>query len=265
MSSSPVRPAAPARAPRRGVASGFPTVAVLLPALLAAARPVAGPVARAEPPAAASAQVVTVDEGSFTVTRAGGKLGREEFRILRQPSAGSTELVARALGAYGDRRVSPALQTDAEGTPLRYQVEVRTAGTLEQRLTGQLAVGHFNAQVQTPRGEAAREYLVSEGAVVIDDEVWHQYYFLALGGRLRGATAEVPVLVPRRNVQVMVRATRNGAETVAIGGRELAATRWTLTSPDGPSREVWFDGAGRVLRVRVADRELVAQRDDPPR
>jgi hypothetical protein len=31
--------------------------------------------------------VATVDEGSFTVTRDGARVGREEFRVVRQPDA----------------------------------------------------------------------------------------------------------------------------------------------------------------------------------
>ena len=69
--------------------------------------------------------LTTVDEGSFTVTRGGAKIGREEFRIVRQPAGREVQYVARALGAYGDRRISPALQTDASGVPMLYQVEVR--------------------------------------------------------------------------------------------------------------------------------------------
>ena len=42
----------------------------------------------ASAPVSRVAQVVTVDEGSFTVSRGGAKVGREEFRIVRQPSGG---------------------------------------------------------------------------------------------------------------------------------------------------------------------------------
>jgi hypothetical protein len=215
-------------------------------------------------PGAVRAQVATVDEGSFTILRGGATIGREEFRILRQPAGGGTEYVARALAAYGDRRVAPALQTDAAGLPLRYQVEVRTGRTVDQRLTGQLTRAHFVTQTQTGTSEAARTYLVGDTTVVVDDELFHHYHFLALH-RKPGAEVRVPVLVPRRNVHGPVRVQEAGADRLTLGARTLDATRLQVTEPSGRVRTVWVDAAGRVLRVASPSEGLVAQRDDPPR
>ena len=212
----------------------------------------------------AAAQVSTVDEGSFTITRGGATIGREEFRILRQPAGGTTEFMARGLAAYGDRRVAPALQTDATGQPLRYQVEVRTGRQVEQRLTGSATRGHFSTQSQTGASEAAREYLVGDRTVVLDDELFHQYFFLALHRRA-GGTATVPVLMPRRNVQGPARVHDAGSDRLTLGARTLDATRLEVTEPDGRVRSVWVDAEGRVLRVAGAADGIVAQRDDPPR
>ena len=232
----------------------------LLPALLAlAAAPGLPGVA-----AAAGAQVVTVDEGSFTVTRGGAKLGREEFRIVRQPAAGGVAYVARGVGAYGERRITPALQSDSIGAPLRYQVEVRVTGAVDQRLTGQTGGGRFTAQVQTPTGEASREYLLPPASVVLDDEVYHQYYFLALHRR-RDPGAAFPVLVPRRNQQGTMRVTASVPERLTIGGQPLDAAHLTLADPSGARRDVWLDAQGRVLKVAVPASDVVALRDDPPR
>ena len=210
------------------------------------------------------AHVSTVDEGSFTITRGGATIGREEFRILRQPAGGTTELVARGLAAYGDRRIAPALQTDAAGQPLRYQVEVRSGRQVEQRLTGQATRGHFSTQSQTGASEAAREYLVGDRTVVIDDELFHQYFFLALHRQAGGATT-VPVLMPRRNVHGPARVRDAGADRLTLGARLLDATRLEVTEPGGRVLSVWVDAEGRVLRVSGAADGIVAQRDDPPR
>jgi hypothetical protein len=212
----------------------------------------------------AGAQVSTVDEGSFTITRAGATIGREEFRILRQPAGGTTELMARGLAAYGDRRIAPALQTDAAGQPLRYQVEVRTGRQVEHRLTGQATRGHFSTQSQTGASEAAREYLVGDRTVVLDDELFHQYFFLALHRRAGGNTT-VPVLMPRRNVHGPARLRDAGADRLTLGARVIDATRLEVTEPDGRVRTIWVDAQGRVLRVAGTADGVVAQRDDPPR
>lgn len=216
-------------------------------------------------PTAVAAQVVTADEGSFTVTREGSRIGREEFRIVRQPVAGGIEFVARGVGAYGDRRITSALQTDASGTPLRYQVDVKNGTETESRLTGQIVRGRFSAQIRTARGEAASEYATGDGTVLIDDEVYHHYFFLPLGSRLGAASAEVPVLAPRRNAQRAVRVSRGGGDAVTVGGQSLAATKYVLSAPGAPERTVWLDAGGRVLKVAVPTLGLVAVRDDPPR
>lgn len=210
-------------------------------------------------PAVVPAQVVTVDEGSFTVTRNGEPMGREQFRIVRRPASGSTVYVANATAAYGDRRLLPALETDPSGAPLAYVVEVRVGADLEEKLSGRLGRGRFSARMQSPRGESGKEYIVADGALILDEDVFHQYYFL--GDR----TGTVPVVVPRRNVQTTMRVEARGEERVSIGGQLLAARRLGLIGSDGTARDIWVDSLGRVLKVAIPSRGVIALRDDPPR
>jgi hypothetical protein len=209
----------------------------------------------------AAAQVAVVDEGSFTISHNGTRIGREEFAIRRTPNPGGDLLVANATVVYTDRRLSPALQTDAAGAPLRYQVEVSVGADVQERLQGRVGRGRFSAQLRTPRGESAREYVVADGALILDDDVFHQYYFLARAGR----TGSVPVVVPRRNVQVTMRVDNEGADAVAISGNRVSATRYVMTEPDGATRRIWVDAEGRVLKVTLDSRGITATRDDAPR
>jgi hypothetical protein len=209
----------------------------------------------------ATAQVAVVDEGSFTIAHSGTRIGREEFAIRRTPNPGGDILVANATVVYTDRRLSPALQTDAAGAPLRYQVEVSAGADVQERLQGRVGRGRFSAQLRTPRGESAREYVVADGALILDDDVFHQYYFLARAGR----TGAVPVVVPRRNVQLTMRVENQGADAVTIDGSRIAATRYVMTEPDGATRRIWVDSEGRVLRVSLDARGITATRDEPPR
>ena len=233
-----------------------------LPARLAATAALAFMPLLVSGPGRSAAQVVTVDEGSFTVTRGGAKVGREEFRIVRQPESGGGEYVARALAAYGDRRISPALRTDGRGNLLGYQVEVRVGATVEERLTGQAEGSRFRVQLRTPRGEAAREYMIGGPTILVDDELFHQLHFVALGDQ---AGRDVATVMPRRNVQGTTRVTRTGPDPVVISGRSIPATRLAVTTPDGARRDVWVDAGGRVLKVGVPGDGTVALRDDPPR
>ena len=209
----------------------------------------------------AAAQVAVVDEGTFTISHGGTRIGREEFAIRRTPNPGGDVLVANATVVYTDRRLSPALQTDAAGAPLRYQVEVSAGADVQERLQGRVGRGRFSAQLRTPRGESAREYVVADGALILDDDVFHQYYFVARAGR----TGVVPVVVPRRNVQVTMRVDNEGADAVMISGTRIPATRYVMTEPDGAARRIWVDAQGRVLKVTLESRGITAVRDDPPR
>jgi hypothetical protein len=190
-------------------------------------------------------------------------VGGEVFRIVGQPVRGGGVSAAPATAAYGDRRVSPALQTDAAGSVSRYQVEVRTGSTLDERLTGQTMGTRFRVQSRTPRGEAAREYMIGGPTLLVDDELFHQFYFLSLGDRASGG--DVATLMPRRNVQGSTHVARAGTDPVVISGRAIPATRLAVTTPDGARREVWVDATGRVLKVSVPGDGTVALRDDPPR
>lgn len=221
------------------------------------------PVAVLAATSTAGAQVVAIDEGTFAVSHGGAAVGREEFRIVRQPAGGGSAYVARAVGAYGSRRVTPALQTDGDGEPVRYQTEVRGGGP-EERVTAQGGVGgHFVAQVQRDGREGAREYLLAPGTVVVDDESYSQLYFVARRA-LAGATT-IPVFVPRTDAQLMVTVTRAGSGPITIGGRAMPATRFSLADArTGWRREMWVDAEGRVLRVTAPALGLDAVREDPP-
>jgi hypothetical protein len=214
-------------------------------------------------PRAASAQVVTVDEGSFTILRGGSRVGHESFTIRKTAGPGGDVFVANATVNYDAQRLSPALRTDDSFSPLAYQVEVRSGDAVQERLKGLIGRGRFSAQVMTPQGESAKEYLVSDGALVLDDDVFHQYYFLAQ--KLRDGSGSVPVVVPRRNVQETMRVQANGSERLTVGGVPFDARQIILTEPSGATRRIWVDAQGRVLKVSLEGRGVVAQRDDPPR
>ncbi len=206
-------------------------------------------------PANATAQTTVVDEGSFTITRAGTRVAREEFWIRRTGETFRTS----ATVVFDDRRMVSSMETDSTGSPTRYQLETR-AGEDAERMVGQVGGGRMSVRSRTPRGEAAREYVVSSGALVLEDEVFHQYYFLSRMPR----GASVPVVIPRRNTQLALRVQDAGTERLNIGGTSIEARVLRLSEPGGTTRQVWVDGNGRVLRVAV-DGGLTATRDEPPR
>ena len=200
------------------------------------------------------------DQGSFTITTGGQRTGREEFRIEGTPGANGVEFVARATVVFGDRRLTPRLSSDSSGAPSGYEIESKGTTTGTERWSGKIMRGRVSARINSPRGESAREYVVTEGALIIDDDVFHQYYFIAR----RNASGSVAIVIPRRNTQMVVRVSTAGNERVTIGTSELEARHIVLTEPSGATRDVWVDAKGRVLKVAIPGRNLVALRDDPP-
>jgi hypothetical protein len=209
-----------------------------------------------------SAQVATLDEGSFTITVNGDRAGREDFRIRSTPGSNGPELVATASVSYANRRVLPQLQADSAGVPVRYVVEVKDGPAVNERVDGVVGRGRASAKVKNSRGESANEFVVSVGALVIDDDVFHQYYFITRRAR---PTGPVSVIVPRRNTQVTMRVADAGSEKLSVGGTAIDARHYTIADPGGADREVWADASGRLLKVAIPSRGVVALRDDPPR
>jgi uncharacterized protein DUF6134 len=204
----------------------------------------------------------TVDEGTFVISRNGAVIGRESFRIVRSPSASGDVFRATAQLALGDQRVVPTLNADSTGAPLSYDVVVQNGPDRQVRLQGRARPGRFSAMLRTRDGESTKEYVIPASAVVLDDDISHQLYFVTLSGRRSGP---VSVLDPRSNAQIAANLERQGEATVEIGGTAIPAQHYVLTAPGLPRREFWVDDGGRVLKVTVPDRGVVALRDEPPR
>jgi hypothetical protein len=201
-----------------------------------------------------------VDEGSLTITVNGKTAGRENFRITATTRGEMTEYVARADVTYGDRRITPELRTDPQGAVVDYQVTTRS-GAVSESWKGAVARGRLNATIASGRGTAAREYIVPAGALILDDEIIHHHWFLVLRARDGG----MPVVVPRRgNVQATITMSTVGEETLPIGNHDLVATHLRATVSGAEVHDIWVDRSGRLLKVALPSKGLVAVRDDPP-
>ena len=212
------------------------------------------------------AQTVTLDEGSFRISVGGKEVGTEVFSIRQNGSGPNAVIIAvgRVVldGDKGPQELSSELQV-AGGSLRPAAYEVRVQGADAEQIKGRVVGGRFSAQIVSPAGEQMREYLAGDGAVVSDEGVAHQYYFLAR--RADGKSARIPIIIPRMNKQVVAQVTAGGAEKIAIAGRSYDAHKYTIAAPGTPTREVWVDSEGRVLRLEIGDRKLTAQRVAAPK
>jgi hypothetical protein len=202
-----------------------------------------------------------VDEGTFMVTRNGAPVGRESFRIVRAPGPAGQVYRATGTSAIGENGFTTTLGTDSVGVPVSYASVLTHKGEVSQELTGRGRPGRFGVLVRTKSGEAAREYLLSNGALLIDDSVIHHFYFVPLAGQ----QSQLTVIAPRAGQQGHYRLELRGTEPVEIAGRSVPSRHFALLSAGGAVRDVWVDEKGRLLKVAIPERGLVAVRYDPPR
>lgn len=207
--------------------------------------------------APAAAQNVVLDEGTFRLTRAGRDIGTETFTIRRVGQGAEAHVIANALIDLdlpsGRELIKPLLRAAPDLSVSAYQLEVSGRQPSEMAIT--LNGRRFVARTRTPSGEQEREYRAAPGAALLEQDVAHQYWFL---GQLP-PDAAVSVLVPRARSQerVLVRAVRTEPLATAAGPVEA---RHVTFEVGRDTHEVWFDTAGRVLKVSVPARGFVAER-----
>jgi hypothetical protein len=213
--------------------------------------------------APARAQAGASDSGTFLVSVGGRQVGTEEFSIVQTGVGANSEIVASGHVQLqlptGIVDLTPRLRTTGfQANPVSYEVTV--GGANPRRVVGNIAGGRVSARTLTSAGEQMREYLASADAVVLDEGVAHQYYFLAR--RMRNGT--VPVILPRENRQVIATVTGRGEESVLIGTERVSLYHIVVSPAGGDVRHVWVDALGRVIKVEIPARGYVAIRSQIP-
>lgn len=211
-------------------------------------------------PANASAQTSTLDEGAFRILIDGREVGRETFAIRQSGTGDAAVVLAQGRVTLDDRELDARLELSSGLRPAAYQVQVE--GAEDRRITGQIAGGRFSAKILSPGGEMMREYLTSDGAVLVDDGVAHHYYFIA---RAFGqGHASVPLIIPQQNRQVSASIRSAGSESIEAGGSSTSGQHLIIEPSGGDTRHVWVDDEGRVLRVEIPSRDYTAIRTNLP-
>lgn len=211
----------------------------------------------------ARAQTGASDSGTFLVSVGGRQVGTEEFSIVQTGIGANAEIVATGRVQLqlpsGIVELTPRLRTTGfQANPVSYEVTV--GGADPRRVVGTIAGGRVSARILTGAGEQMREYLASPDAVVLDEGVAHQYYFLAR--RMRNGT--VPVILPRENRQVTATVTGRGEESVLIGTERISLYHIVVAPAGTDERHVWVDALGRVIKVEIPARGYVAIRSQIP-
>jgi hypothetical protein len=215
--------------------------------------------------APAAAQTAQLDEGSFRILVSGREVGVETFSIRQSGTGADAVIIAQGRvvldAAAGGSEVVANVQLAGAGLrPVAYDVELHGADA--RRINARITGSRASARTVSPSGETMREYLVSDGAVLLDDGVAHHYYFIAQ--RLAAGATRTPIIVPRESRQIQATIESVGEESISAGGQTVRATRLNVTPAGGDLRSVWIDAQGRVLRVEISARNYVAVRTALP-
>jgi hypothetical protein len=203
------------------------------------------------------AQNIVLDEGVFRLLREGREIGTETFAIRRVGQGAEAHVIANAVIELdlptGREQVKPLLRAESDLSVSRYQLEV--SGLQPTAIAMELNGRRFVARTRTPSGQQEREFRATPGAVLLEEDVAHQYWFLSQ----LAEGSEVTALVPRAASQhrVVVRSAR--PESIELDGTPVQSRHVTL-EVDDRAHEVWYDADGRVLRVLVPATGFSAER-----
>ncbi|HXV85421.1 MAG TPA: hypothetical protein VD793_01925, partial [Gemmatimonadales bacterium] len=152
--------------------------------------------------------------------------------------------------------LTAALELGPDSAPTALQFDV--TGPDARRVFAVFGPRRITVRSVRPRGEAAREYPPAPRILVLDDSV---FALQALPSRAGG---EVAFLEPRQDRRGTGTAIWTGPDRTLIGGVAHTLDRLALSRASG-IRHLWFDAAGRLMKVEDLATGLVAERQQGPR
>ncbi len=215
------------------------SASLALGALLLAADPVQGPV---------------LDAGTFVISRAGAVVGREEFTVRRGRSTAPDGYTITATAAYPPASptvtLAPVLELGPDSLPVQVQFDVFGDG--QARVYARFAPHRITLRVVRPGGESARELPATGRTLVVDDSVFALYAIRPTPGLLQ-------VMAPRTGARLSAELLERGTERTTLQGVTHPLAHWVLRL--GPEeRHLWYDEAGRLMRVDLPALSLSAER-----
>lgn len=225
--------------------NGLTAIPMLGLALAAGAAPAAG-------------QSLVIDEGTLEVRRGDVVLARESFTVARTSADrhAGWRIAATVHYPADQPRVtlSPIVELGPDSLPRMVQFDARDRG--EQRVLAEFGRRRLTVRIISSSGESAREYPTPRRPLVVDDSVLSLY---AVPPGL--APGRVRLTAPRQGVQSDYVLENRGLDETTLAGRRQQLVHLVLTSrSDDDARHLWYDQEGRLMKVEIPGRQLVAER-----
>ena len=210
----------------------------------------------------AAAQSRTVDAGELEIRVNGQVVGREAFSVRAVPgSQGRPRLRVTVATWYppgaGEATLQPTLDLDEDSMPRTLQIE--ESGARPRRYFVSFGDQRVTVRVVSSTGEAAREYPAGRRLLVADDSA------LGLFAVLPSARAgPVDIFQPRTGRRTSATLDPQGTDVTTVRGvrREL---RHFLVRGDADPIHLWYDVQGRLMKISIPNRSLMAERTESPR
>jgi hypothetical protein len=202
----------------------------------------------------------SVDEGTLLVRQDTVEIAREAFRLTPARAAAGGWTLATTIRYDRARPVvvlDPILELgpDSTATTLEYTVaDPRDP----MRILGQFARGRFEVRMLGRRMERAREFPAPPPAAVLDDSVFALYLPVAWLGRVQ--PVQVTAVFPRAGRRELLLVRDLGIEATTLGRDPAELRHITITGGENRLVHVWLGAQGRLAKVEIPSRGLVALR-----
>ncbi len=203
-----------------------------------------------------------VDEGTLVVREDTLEIARETFRLTAvRTGAGVTRWKLATTIRYDRTRpvvvLDPIVELGPDSSPVT--LEYTVADPREPlRILGQLTRGRFVVRLLGRRTERAREFPAPPPAAVVDDSVFALYLPVAWQGRPQPVT--VTCVFPRAGRRELLTVQDLGVESTTLNRDPAALRHITVTGGENRVIHLWLAADGRLAKVEVPSRRLVAER-----
>ena len=203
-----------------------------------------------------------VDEGTLVVREDTLEIARETFRLTAVGTvAGVTRWKLATTIRYDRTRpvvvLDPIVELGPDSSPV--SLEYTVADPREPlRIIGQLTRGRFVVRLLGRRTERAREFPAPPPAAVVDDSVFALYLPVAWQGRPGPVT--VTCVFPRAGRREPLTVQDLGVESTTLNRDPAALRHITVTGGENRVIHLWLAADGRLAKVEVPSRRLVAER-----
>lgn len=203
-----------------------------------------------------------VDEGTLVVHEDTVETARESFRLTAvRTGAGTMGWTLAATIRYDRGRpvvvLDPIVELGPDSNPA--SLEYTVADPREPlRILGQLARGRFTVRILGRRTERAREFSAAPPAAVLDDSVYALYLPAAWQARAQPAT--VTAIFPRAGRRETLTVQDLGVEPTSLNRDPASLRHITLTGGASRLVHLWLGPDGRLAKVEIPSRRLVAER-----